>query len=247
MDTIDEFPDTDGYHALQGISTYISRLERYPLEMRNDQYYSWVSLSESNLERVRDQLSHEHFHVVKDRIDQLLLLKRDNHSNIQDNVVTLGKVESNGRGNKQYDINKDHLEHLLTMGCQITTIAKDGLLGKKLHPNTIHKFISRNGMKSVKARYSDIPDEDLKVHIKDLNKKFPRSGICQIWSMLKTLSPPIRVQRDKVAKFLSEIDPAGATMRWAQVIPRRIYSVKSPNSLWHIDTHHKLIRYTFLS
>ena len=35
----------------------------------------------------------------------------------------------------------------------------------------------------------------------------------------------------------------GGKYSWAQIIPRRTYNVTSPNSLWHIDGHHKLIRW----
>uniref|UniRef100_A0A7M5XNW1 Integrase catalytic domain-containing protein n=1 Tax=Clytia hemisphaerica TaxID=252671 RepID=A0A7M5XNW1_9CNID len=64
--------------------------------------------------------------------------------------------------------------------------------------------------------------------------------------MLKNLKPSIIVQRDRVAKLLAHIDPHGVSRRWAQVIPRRVYSVATPNSLWHIDTNHKLIRWNFV-
>lgn len=39
------------------------------------------------------------------------------------------------------------------------------------------------------------------------------------------------------------VDPAGVRRRFRQVLHRREYSVPMPNSLWHIDGHHKLIRW----
>ena len=35
-------------------------------------------------------------------------------------------------------------------------------------------------------------------------------------------------------------------MRWHQTISRRSYWVPGPNSLWHIDGHHSLIRWRFV-
>ena len=35
-------------------------------------------------------------------------------------------------------------------------------------------------------------------------------------------------------------------MRWFNTITRRVYSVRGPNSLWHIDGLHCLIRWRFV-
>lgn len=236
----------EAHHTFEGIRRYVNQLSRYHPDQRNHQFYTRLSLAKTNLDRIKDAISTENYQGVKGKIDELSIEFNDEPE--QTVTRTLGKVHdgTNKRGNKRYDIDQDHLEHLLSMGCTITTIGKEGLLGTKLHPNTIHNFIRRNQMKSVRERFSNISDEDLREHIQELNRKFPNSGICQVWSMLKTLSPPIIVQRDRVAKLLGEIDPVGVAMRWAQVVPRRIYKVPSPNSLWHIDTHHKLIRWNFV-
>jgi len=63
---------------------------------------------------------------------------------------------------------------------------------------------------------------------------------------LRVANPPIIVQFSRVSKTLLEIDPIGSTRRWSQVIKRRKYKVETPNSLWHIDTNHKLIRWNFV-
>ncbi|KIO23856.1 hypothetical protein M407DRAFT_44189, partial [Tulasnella calospora MUT 4182] len=36
-------------------------------------------------------------------------------------------------------------------------------------------------------------------------------------------------------------------LRWKQAILRWTYSVPFPNSLWHIDGHHKLIRWKIVT
>ena len=38
-----------------------------------------------------------------------------------------------------------------------------------------------------------------------------------------------------------------ALVRWHQTITRRTYWVPGPNSLWHIDSHHSLIRWRFVT
>ena len=42
---------------------------------------------------------------------------------------------------------------------------------------------------------------------------------------------------------IKRIDPIGTALRWRLVIRRRKYYVPAPNSLWHIDSAHKLIKY----
>lgn len=56
----------------------------------------------------------------------------------------------------------------------------------------------------------------------------------------------IRIQRWRVRDCLRRVDPLGTTLRWNGTIYRRKYSVPTPNSLWHIDGNHKLIRYRFV-
>ena len=42
------------------------------------------------------------------------------------------------------------------------------------------------------------------------------------------------------------MDPLGVKLRSRTVLHRRTYQVKSPNSLWHLDGYHKLIRWNFV-
>lgn len=51
-------------------------------------------------------------------------------------------------------------------------------------------------------------------------------------------SQGFRVQRARVRAALSMVGPR----RWNKTINRRSYKVASPNSLWHIDSHLKLVR-----
>lgn len=51
------------------------------------------------------------------------------------------------------------------------------------------------------------------------------------------------IQRQKVRRILSEVDPIGTACRWSNAIHCRTYKVPTPNALWHIDANLKLIRY----
>ena len=76
--------------------------------------------------------------------------------------------------------------------------------------------------------------------IREINHSFPNSGIREAVARLKRRNPPVLLRGDRCQRLLAEIDPAS---RWAQVVKRRQYSVPTPNSLWHTDSNHALVRY----
>ena len=57
----------------------------------------------------------------------------------------------------------------------------------------------------------------------------------------------LNVQRWRVTECLRRVDPVGTALRWRMTIHRRKYYVPTPNSLRHIDTGHKLIRYKLIT
>ena len=42
------------------------------------------------------------------------------------------------------------------------------------------------------------------------------------------------------------VDPCNTAIRWCAQVSRRTYKVPWPNSLWHLDGHHSLIRWKFV-
>ena len=56
----------------------------------------------------------------------------------------------------------------------------------------------------------------------------------------------LRVQRRRVRERLTRVDPANTALRWGIMVNRRQYSIPSPNSLWHLNEHHLLIRWGLL-
>ena len=52
-----------------------------------------------------------------------------------------------------------------------------------------------------------------------------------------------RIQRRRIRESLHRVDPWGIDQRCRRVLHRRKYKVAGPNSLWHIDGMHKLIRW----
>ena len=122
------------------------------------------------------------------------------------------------------------------------TIAREGFLGERLHYDTVHNFMTRNDMASVRERYTDLSDESLLQLITEISDSFPNSGSREMVAHLRNRNPPIPIQRDRCARLLAQSDTVSTAKRWAQAIHRRQYSVLTPNSLWHLDSNHALKR-----
>lgn len=75
-------------------------------------------------------------------------------------------------------------------------------------------------------------------HIK---QKHPNAGEVMVQGHLE--SRGITLQRHKVRKAIHTVDPDGVEVRRHPTIRQRVYSVPSPNYLWHIDGNHKLIQW----
>ena len=76
----------------------------------------------------------------------------------------------------------------------------------------------------------------------DVLKVFPNSGYRRMRGFLRARG--LEVQWRRIEDSMKRVCPEGVLMRCLQltVLERRIYKVRSPLSLWHIDGNHKLIR-----
>ena len=61
------------------------------------------------------------------------------------------------------------------------------------------------------------------------------------------LKEGVRVQRAKLRESIHRIDPAGVAKRRSVAVRRRAYHASSPNEVWHIDGHHKLIKWRLVT
>ena len=80
--------------------------------------------------------------------------------------------------------------------------------------------------------FSTIGDDTLDGIVRSIKEKFPNSGYRMFWGHLKGRG--LVIQQSRVR------DPL---LRWLHVTDGRKFKVASPNALWHIDEHHKLIRF----
>ncbi|KAJ8048719.1 hypothetical protein HOLleu_01149 [Holothuria leucospilota] len=83
-------------------------------------------------------------------------------------------------------------------------------------------------------------DDQLDEAVKAILGRHPNYGEKMVNGCL--LSKNILIQRDRIRDAIRRVDPNGVSERRKQSLHRREYYVPGPNSLWHIDGNHKLIR-----
>ncbi|XP_062309978.1 uncharacterized protein LOC134014403 [Osmerus eperlanus] len=99
---------------------------------------------------------------------------------------------------------------------------------------------------SVRTLYSTHTDEELDRCVRDIKSRQPHSGYRMVKALLQAQG--LRVQYDRVRASMHRIDTVGVISRMTNLgcIVRRTYSVPGPQSLMHIDTNHKIIRYNIV-
>eukprot|EP00111_Clytia_hemisphaerica_P021598 TCONS_00063515-protein len=236
--------------VLEDIELYIRGLARSFPETKDPEFEKKLNQANVNVQRLAQgntneanvQRVHGLVSRLKSRYNALPLASVNEEKNSRYSKKTV----SGKKGNNPYDIDITHLKFLLSIGHNVKEIAEKGLLGGSMHRNTLTRFMKDNNIPTPRERYSIISDDDLLILIRKIALDFPNSGIREVTALLRTGNPPHIVQRDRVARLLSFSNPEATARRWAQVVPRRVYSVPTPNHLWHIDTHHSLIRWNFV-
>ncbi|KAI8478385.1 hypothetical protein Bbelb_438850 [Branchiostoma belcheri] len=99
---------------------------------------------------------------------------------------------------------------------------------------------------SVSGTYSKVSDDDLDRAVQNIQQTFPNCGYRMMRGHLA--GQGLRVQEERVRLAMHRVDPVGVFLRSIslRVLVRRTYHVRGPNSLWHLDTNHKLIRYNLV-
>ena len=165
-------------------------------------------------------------------VDSLLIHQEENVCPRQVQVQLAGAV-----GRPAFSISYHQLHYLIDSRFSVPQIAE--LLGVSV--STIRRRMSTYDL-SIRVTYTSITDERLDELVASVQRQFPNWGNRQMYGHL--ISRGIRVQYHRVRESQSRVDPDGSIMRRLRNLRRRHYSVRGPQHLWHINGHHKLIRYT---
>ena len=172
-------------------------------------------------------------------VDVLSVLRRRTitPSSVAANSVTIEREKGKNPGRPSLKIPVEMLEELRGLGFTWTRIAE--MLGVSRW--TVHRRVAEYGLQDMRG-FDDLPDERLDRIIQDyINNHGSASGCNIIAGYLKSIG--LRIQRWRVRERLANLDPENNALRWGATIQRRKYQVSWPNSLWHLDGHHSLIRW----
>lgn len=92
--------------------------------------------------------------------------------------------------------------------------------------------------------HSLMSSSDIDQVVTDIKRDHPNDGEVMMQGHLTRLG--INITRSKLRESIHRVDHESTRERLSHVVKRRQYSVEAPNSLWHIDGHHKLIRWRFV-
>lgn len=103
-----------------------------------------------------------------------------------------------------------------------------------------HTFRTRLRESGIVRRFSGISDRELDILVRHYKRIQPQSGLRYTIGILR--HHRIRVQKERVRLSLARVDKVGQALRH-NAIDRRVYKVPRPHALWHLDGHHKMIRW----
>lgn len=143
-------------------------------------------------------------------------------------------------GRPSFNISAEMLEDLRGYGFSWTKIAR--MLGVSRW--TIHRRVRDMGLTNL-VEFTLISDDELDALVSSyINRHGDNSGQVYIIGYLRSLG--IRVQRHRVRECITQLSPDNVMRLWGAIVHRRQYHVPWPNSLWHLDGHHSLIRWSFV-
>lgn len=86
---------------------------------------------------------------------------------------------------------------------------------------------------------------DLDRQLAEIKQIYPNDGERLLNGHL--VGRKIIVPRSRLRASIHRIDPENTALRRSVTIRRRVYYADGPNAMWHIDGHHKLIRWRLVT
>ncbi|KAJ3569874.1 hypothetical protein NP233_g4769 [Leucocoprinus birnbaumii] len=185
----------------------------------------------------------QHF---SDMIEHIRNLLQEKFTSEQPSNIVLPKpvilTRSKGRGRPRKDIDPEFLRQAMDPMISISQTKLARALG--MDRKTLRYLLQKH---NIPYKYNQLSDAELDRMVKEYKEKSPTGGIRYLVGAIH--GNGLRVQRHRVAQSLLRVDQIGVHLRKRRQqakIPRTKYSVSRPNALWHIDGHHKLIRWGFV-
>ena len=139
-------------------------------------------------------------------------------------------------GRPVLELDLEEVKYLLAFDFNLEDIA--ALLD--VSRSTLYRHMKIAGIE----KYTDISDRHLDETVRRIKSDHPNDG--EILMQAHLLRVGVRVPRQKLRSAIHRVDPTNTALRRTTTVRRRIYQVEGPNSVWHLDGNHKLIRWRFV-
>ena len=172
-------------------------------------------------------------------LSSVYVLFEDRLNSVAQGGSHLVSLHGGQRGRPRISIDLTQVESLLDLGLSLSDIAN--FLG--ISRVTIWRRLSSANL--CVTRFSDINDSTLDSVLASITRNSPNIGIAMLTGHLRASN--IYVSRERIRNSLVRLSPLNVLMRNLTTASRRRYSVPGPNSLWHIDGLHCLIRWRLVT
>lgn len=109
---------------------------------------------------------------------------------------------------------------------------------------TVMRRVQEYGLSDLKE-FSNISDDRIDNIIKEyISRHGSTTGEPLMSDYFHSLG--LHVLRNRIRAAINRVDPRNTALGWGALVSRKKYYVPWPNSLWHIDGHHALIRWGFV-
>eukprot|EP00794_Sanderia_malayensis_P021078 gene21078-23132_t len=106
---------------------------------------------------------------------------------------------------------------------------------------TIARRVNYYGLQDLQ-NFSPLTNDEIDTIVKDYNITHgATTGESYLRGHFRALG--YHIQRRRIRESINRVDPRNTALRWGALVSRRTYFVPWPNSVWHIDDHHSLIRW----
>ena len=139
-------------------------------------------------------------------------------------------------GRPSISVDMEHVEFLRGMRFTWSKIAE--VLG--VSRSTLYRRLDEEGVPN-HMYYSSITDVQLDQCVEEIKQSHPNDGERMMIGHLARQG--IYVQRARLRASIHRVDPINTAIRRSITVRRRVYHADGPNSVWHVDGHHKLIRW----
>ena len=233
--------ETERNNKAMTTNTTVSEL-RYEITSRLREIAACVGTADNNdlLEEFEEVQKHITALDSLTRIpEELFNLVSSARSVLHEKQGGVSVVHSDTPGRPAFHISKEQLAMLLKARFSVPCIAE--LLN--VSARTIERRMQEYGL-SVRAFYTEIQDCQLDDIVRDIKRGNCGCGSKMLIGCLSARG--IFLPRGWVRESLSRVDPLAVAARRCKAIKRRVYNVKRPLGLWHLDGNHKLVKWHFV-